>query len=105
MYRNVRLVRQIKQVFEPYLMMFKELKGTKQEAASIIIFVRKKNKHLKNAKDSLFWEGVGGGSGKFFMDFRLLRGILEPNTLERRGMNVFNTKFDIELCSEILSLF
>jgi hypothetical protein len=47
----------------------------------------------------------GGGNDEFFVDFRLLQGVLEPNTLERRGMNVFITKFDIELCSEILSLF
>jgi hypothetical protein len=93
----------MKQVFELYLMKFKELKGAKQEA-SIIIFVRKKNKHLNNAKE-YFLGGVGCGRGQFFADFHLLQGVLDHNTLERRGMNVFNTKFDNELCSEILSLF
>lgn len=65
----------------------------------------KKEQTLEKSKQKKFWGEEGCGSGKFFVDFRLLQEVLEPNTLERRGMELFNTKFDTGLCSEILSLF
>jgi hypothetical protein len=46
--RSIKLVRQIKQVFEPYLIRFKEVKGAKQEEASLIIFVGKKRTNTEN---------------------------------------------------------
>jgi hypothetical protein len=44
MYASIRIVRQLKQVFNPYRIMFKEFKE-KEKAASIIVFLQRKGKH------------------------------------------------------------
>jgi hypothetical protein len=56
-------------------------------------------KTLKNPKDCYL------GGGKFFANFRFLHEVLKINTLEKRQMSVFNMKFDIDFCSEIIFLF
>jgi hypothetical protein len=39
---SIKIFRQLRRVFEPYGMMFKELKGEGEEAATITMFLRKK---------------------------------------------------------------
>jgi hypothetical protein len=78
--RNIRIVLQHKQVSDPYLMMFKELRGEKAAAANAMLLQRKR-KALKILKHYL----VGG---QLFADFCFSHGVLKPKPFEKRRMSV-----------------
>jgi hypothetical protein len=67
--RSIKIVRQLEQVFEPYRMMFKELKGGGREEVSPRYNVSAKKR--KTLKDTV----------TFSSDFRFARGrgVLRPN--------------------------
>jgi hypothetical protein len=66
--RSINIVRP-KQVFEPYCMMFKVLKGGGGGVSH----------HSVSAKKRKKTGFVGGGGGYLFTDFCFLRGVLKPN--------------------------
>jgi len=70
--RSIKIVRQLKQIFEPYRTIFKELKGKKKLHLSQSFLQRKK--HWKIVRCCF-----GGGGGKLCADFRFSQGVLEPN--------------------------
>ena len=59
--RSAKIVRQLEQFFEPYRMMFKELRGGGQEAALITMFLEKTLKNI-----TLFFLG---GAAKYLRIF------------------------------------
>jgi hypothetical protein len=63
--KSIRIVRQIEQLFEPYCVMCKELKGA--EAASITMCLQRKDKDYKILK--LFFLGGGGGAVNYLRIF------------------------------------
>jgi len=75
--RSINIFRQLRRVFEPYRMMFKELKGGGWEAATTTMFLQKKDKHQKN---KIYFRVVG----QIFTDIRFWRAFLEPNPREKR---------------------
>jgi hypothetical protein len=78
--RRIKIV-QLEQVFEPYRMLFKEMKersNSHQRSA--------KQRKTKLKKNPLFLGG--GGRGQLFADFPFSRGVLGPNPLEKRGMSL-----------------
>jgi hypothetical protein len=81
--RNIKIVRQLEQVFESYSVMFKGLKGENMLLPSQCFCKEKKN--TKKEK-----QGDLGGSFQLFEGFRYWRGVLEINSRAKGGISVFS---------------
>jgi hypothetical protein len=78
--RMIRNVRQLKQVFEPYRMMFKQLRGKTRSSHHNVS--AKKRKTLKKIKYCF------GGGQSIIHKCLLFAGVLQPNPREKQGMSV-----------------
>jgi hypothetical protein len=79
--RRIRIVRLLAQVFDPYRMMFKELKENRSSSHHKAF--AKKRKTRQNTKTLLGCRG-----GKLWEDFRFSCVVLEPNPGEKREINL-----------------
>jgi len=70
-----------RKAFEPYHMMFEELKGI-NKAAHLKMLLQSNEKTPKNCNTL-----GGGGGGELLVDFRFPQGVLKPNLDERRELH------------------
>jgi hypothetical protein len=77
--RRIKIV-QLEQVFEPYRMLFKEMKEGKKERSSSHQWFCKENKNEIKKKHCFF----GGGGRRQFADFPISRGVFARNPRAKR---------------------
>jgi hypothetical protein len=80
---SIRIVRLLEQVFEPYRIMFKELK--EKRSSSHHKAFAKKRKTRQNTKTLL---GCRGEGGELLADFRFSWVVLEPNPGQKRWLSL-----------------